>query len=700
MTQVPSVAAKNAPDPLEPFYNLPVHVLVFSAALRDQLKVILATLKFQQVTFHNCDGRFLKSTQDLALILRSLKEGLVLVGPPLEMADTGNKPRPPRDISEFFSIVSTLLTRAKRDPLKSLPLCVPIFEDIEFIHKREGILLRLAEYGISGAFILKKQDPLAGISPKRKQMLVKEQMLERYTEVRNYLAEYLPHRQDNLETLMEKWEERKLSERKAEAENWFKQAEEFKEAKNYERSIQCYKKAIELYPVDPRAYLESGKVYVRVRKYPHALQRFRQAEEVAENLPEPNKEIGRVRVLQVRERIANGEPADSPDIVRLMDEAVENFGKALVKAEEVQLTGKDAEKEKNVNAVMKIAGEIIKMDVASTLGESHPSVRKLSGMARDSLLLIKGKDINELPAKQLIFMGQTALDSGDFQSAEQHFYRASKDMGYYHEALKEIIFMGHFVRRRKGPENAIGIYQRLLEHNPPDKGAVFFNLAVAFSDAHQGAEAAQSIIRGIYLQPDMAQDPQFYKSPSLHPALHFVTNFYENLAEFSQDSVNKADFYASVLHERLLVAILSKNMAQTAQNMLLAAQKMPGLFKRHEVLGDESLIDGLHWLLEGLKKAKKTMPPKLIQFIAKVLALRSKTMPSDEIIAFRMEMSRFYSLLIARKEMDLAAAILATAATNHPELCSETHLGASPMLRGFAIEVSEKLRFVNLDRLS
>ncbi len=699
MAQTPSVTVKNTHDPLEPFRNMPVHVLVFPTALRDQLKVILATLKFKQVTFHPCSNRFLKNTQELALILRSLKEGLVLVGPLLEVADITNKTRPPRDISEFFSIVSILLTRAKRDPLKCLPLCVPVFEDIEFIHKREGILLRLAEYGISGAFILKKQDPLGGMNPKRKKLLLKEQMLERYTEVRNYLTEYLPHRQDNLETLMEKREERKLSERKAEAESWIKQAEEFKDAKNYERSIQCYKKAIELYPVDPRAYLESGKVYVRVRKYPHALQRFRQAEEVAENLPEPNKEIGRVRILQVRERIANGEPANSPEIVRLMDDAVENFSKALIKAEEVQLTGKGDEKERNVNAVMKITGEIIKMDVASTLGESHPSVRKLSGMTRDSLLLIKGKSINELPAKQLIFMGQAALDAGDFQTAEQHFYRASKDMGFYHEALKEIIFLGHFVRRRKGPETAIGIYQRLLEHNPPDKGAVFFNLAVAFSDAHKGPEAAQSIIRGIYIQPDMAQDPQFYKSPSLHPALHFVMDFYGSLSDFKQDSISKADLYATLLHERLLVAILSKNMAQTAQHMLTAAQKMPSLFKRQEILGDETLMQGLEWLLEGLEKAQKNIPPKLMQFTARVLALRSKSVPSEEMQEFRSEMSQFYELVLAKQEPDLAAAMLATAAMNHPGLCSEAHFGAGPLLRSFAAEVTQKLRYVDMTRL-
>ncbi len=668
--------------------------------LRDQLKLILSTLKFRRVIFHACSNRFMKCAQDLSLILRNLQDGLVLVGPPMGVVSTGiNSPRP-KDISEFFAIVSTLLSRSKRDPLKCLPLSVPIFEEIEFIHKREGILVKLAEFGISGAFILQKQDSLNGLHPKRKHLLLKEQMLQRYTEIREYLSEYLPHRHEDLATLMGKKEERQLSQRKAEAENWLKEAEKAKESGNYEHSIVCYKKAIELFPSDPKAYLHSGQIYVRLHKYPNALQRFRQAEEVAESLPEPNKEIGQIRVLQVRERISNGEAADSEEIAALMQEAVDNFGKALSKAEEVSASSKHGDKDKNVNAAMRIAGEIIKMDVASTLGQDHPAVQQLSGLARDTLMLLKGKNLKELPPKQLIFLGQSALDSGDFSAAEKHFYHAAEDKAFHHESLKEIIFLGHYVRRRKGPEAAIGIYQRLLEHNPSDRGAVYFNLAVAYSDANHPTEAARSIVRGIYIQPDVANDPQFYKSPSLHPPLRFVLDFYAQLAFFEQENARKVEIYAALLHERLLVAILKRNVSLAVQALLLAAQKMPELFKKEEFMADATLMAGLQWLLQGLRKSQKPVPPKLLRLIRTILTIHARTSPSDELLAFRSELGSIYKLLLEKNELDLAAALLATAAMNHPLAVDTTHFRASSMLRNFAQDVCTKLESVDESRLS
>ena len=70
------------------------------------------------------------------------------------------------------------------------------------------------------------------------------------------------------------------------------EVEKLKANKQYDQAVALCKKAIELLPLEPDAYLEGGRILVKKRKYTAALRMFRDAEDVARDLPTPNQEIG------------------------------------------------------------------------------------------------------------------------------------------------------------------------------------------------------------------------------------------------------------------------------------------------------------------------------------------------------------------------------------------------------------------------
>ena len=74
----------------------------------------------------------------------------------------------------------------------------------------------------------------------------------------------------------------------------------------YDQAINLIRQAIETFPKDIEAYLESGRLYIRKKEYGRALSRFGQAADLFSDVPAPNKEIGNLRLLQVKEKIEGG----------------------------------------------------------------------------------------------------------------------------------------------------------------------------------------------------------------------------------------------------------------------------------------------------------------------------------------------------------------------------------------------------------
>lgn len=686
-------------NPLEPFLDKPIHVLISSNVLRDQVKLSLHALGFTNVTVHPPATGFSQSVQQLGSQLLKVRDAIFLVGAPLGSPGQDNQGGVGYELPDFFTAVRILLDKAHRDVMQTLSACVPVMEDIQFVHKRERIIHSLVEFGVSGAFILNKQDSLQGVSPKRKKVLYQEQLKERYAELKEYLNDFLPHMDESLEMVKEKWEERKLSERKAEAEELMRKAEDYKRTGNYDEAIALLKQAIEIFPVDPRAYMESGRVYVRMKKYPHAIKRFRQAEEVAEKLPEPNKEIGNVRVLQAKELLRAGEKSDSPKVMALLNDAVENFGKAMLKAEEVRRSDTGEDKEKNVNAVLKIAGDILKLEMDEVLGPDHPAVERFKSMARDSMLLLNPNQLESMSGSQLIFLGQTALDQGNFQTAEKHFTRAMEQEGFFKAACNEMIYMGHLVRRRKGPTAAIGIYSRLLEHNPPNISAVFFNMAVALAESGDYPGAVTTLCRGLFVDDELAKNPMFYHNPKLYDAIEHLAWFYKCLKNSIKDAENDPGLLSrGELLESLLI-VLADNQAKQGLPLLVRAIKTKGFFQWEFALCDPALQQFVAAMQAYARRSQNPRLLQLLPYLLKITAAAGKVSPAEGFLPLKKELFQLLNNLRGMADRQMSAAQFAKMAVLYAPFFQGPDIFSLPTVRAFALELSAPLKSIDVSRL-
>lgn len=681
-------------NPLAPFLEKPIHLLISGNVLREQVKVTLTALGFTKITEHPPVQAYAQSVQQLGRFLLQARDALFLVGPPMDGGGSGAK-----EFSDFFSDVRLILDKANRDVMKTLSMCVPIFEDIEFVHKRERIVLSLVEFGVSGVFILSKQDPLKGLTPQRKKALYQQQLKERFIELKEYLDDFLPQMDTALEVAKEKWEERKLSEKKAEAEEMMRKAEDLKRTGNFEEAVTALKQAIELYPADPRAYMESGRVYVRMKKYPNALKRFHQAEEVAEKLPEPNKEIGNVRVLQAKELIRAGEPADSPNVQKLLEDAVDNYGRALLKAEEVKRSDSPGENDKNVNAVVAIAGDILKLELDELLGENHPAVARFKSMARDSMMLMGGKNTDDMSGRQLIFLGQTAMDQGNFEGAEKYFHKAANQKEFFTAACNEIIYMGQLVRRKKGPQRAIGIYRRLLERTPPNISAVFFNMAVAQAEAGEELDAVCTLCRGIWQDPELPQNPMFYHNPKLFAAIDHLAWLRQSIKRFSA----AADADPSLLQRgqllETLLLRLARKQAKEGLPLLLEAIRMKGFFQWEFAFFDPALQQFIRAMCVQTCRSANPKAQKLGNCLRKVATAQQKKTAPDGFIPFKKEVFQLLREINTDFSPQETLDHFVVLVTNHHDYFRGPNFFTMPSMRKFTSELSTKLEHIDPSRL-
>ncbi|MFW5735513.1 MAG: tetratricopeptide repeat protein, partial [Oceanidesulfovibrio sp.] len=602
-TQNPADKSEPNGDVLAPYRDKPFQIYVLDRVLRDQLRVILGALKFSNVTVHKPPLSYFENARTLGQLLLT-REGVFLVNPPAYAISPGSKNRIPKELTEYFETVKLVVGSSRRDVMKTLSKCVPVFTDIHFSQKRENTLITLAQYGITGAFILQKLESTANLSPRMREIQAKEQLMERYREVRDYLTEYLPHRESRLEELKERQEERELSARKAESDEWIRQGYEARAAGDWERAVQCFSKAIETYPQNPAAYMESGRTYVRLKRYPKALMRFAQAEEVAEGSPEPNKEIGMVRVLQAQDRIRAGNAADHPEVVALLDDALVNFQRSLDKAAAIKPLSDEDNRQRDVDAVTRIAGELMKIDLKSKLGKNHPAVKRLGAMARDAFNRVATTDMDELPAGQLIFLGLVAIEERNFTEAERLLFKAARDESHFAEACNEIIFMGTLVRKLEGPPRAIGIYTRLLELDPHNKAAVNFNLAVAYAVEHKELESAGAIVRGLMLEPDLAQNEMFYKNHQLYQVLETLVDLFDTV-DNAKKKTKVPELVVKSVHfqerlERLIVLGRQKDALVLTFNL---AKKIPEFFARESILANKTIAEFLQARIAMCKRA-------------------------------------------------------------------------------------------------
>lgn len=692
----PVVAA--ADDRLAPFRERAIHLFVRDKVLREQISVILAILGFINLKVHGTEGGYLDNVRRLAALLIQ-HEGVFLLNPPLVVYGQGGKAKIKKEFTDFFTDLSLVLGRSKKENFRIVSKCVPIFADIQLTQKREKTIAGLARHGVTGCFILKPQESLRGLNPNFYRVRMKEQIMERVEEVRAYLSEYLPHTEGALRELMQKREERELSERKAEADALMKSGHKAKAQGNFELAIECFKKAIDLFPQDPDAYLESGRVYVHVKQYPKALLRFSQAEELAENIPEPNKEIAMVRMLQVGERIAKGEAPDSPAIMALLEEAMQHFETALTKAEKVQAQREENEALGGAETVSRIASEMIKLDLRTMLGKKHPMVKRLGDLARESFRKIADQQPEALQPRQILFLGVAAMDDRNFPEAEEHFFKAVEFPDVFTEACNEITHMGIVVRKLVGARKAIEIYTRLLTHSPPNSAVVYYNLAVSFSVEKNYIESAGAIVQALFLDPTLAENTMFYNNPHLNQVMHKVTKVTERIApRLSSVRVPVLTSRAVQLHEKMerLITRKDKRAFRLLQHVV---EVMPEFFLREHVAASKVILNYMRTKREQCREGKLQETRDFGDYLEELVRdMRGVPYPK-RLIAYNKLKLQCLRILEMHGETAQAAAFLTKAAVCHPEYLDKPEFFANPRLNDLAKDICGKVALIDKRRL-
>lgn len=690
-----------AEDAFAEHLSTPLTLFITDRLLRGQLRNILSVLKFTDIAVRETSPNFLENARQLCTTLIKMDpKGLVLVNAPLRIKDASGKVKVEKDWSDYFVNVKMLLTKARKEENTYLSRCVPVFSDIRFAQKRENTILSLVQFGIGAAFILKQHESLIGLSSKAREQRLKEQLMERFGEVRDYLADFLPSREGTLDRLMEKKEEMELSQRKAEAEQWMRKAETAKASRDLEKAVQCYTKAIDIYPADPMAYLDSGQVYVRLKKYPQAFQRFRQAEEVSQGIPKPNKEIANTRMLQIQERLDKGESPKSEAVAEMLDEVVEHFKTALEKAVDLKPLLSDETRSRNVEAVNAVAGDIFKLDLETVFGKQHPAVKTLRGLARDAILEVSKKSEDEsLTGPQLICLGLAAVDDGDFDLAEEHLFKALSFELYMEDAAKEISYLGTLLRKREQPQRAIAVYERLLEHSPPNRAAVLYNLSVANMVVKKEESSAGSLVRAVYLDPWLPENDLFYKNAQIHDVIGFIKSTFARVVDnIKQIKPDPATLKAVKVQERLEILVGKGNDDAAFKLLWQITLKMPTFFKRESLHASHSVMEFIDLKEQELRTSNNANLIKFGKFLSAVLS-RAKDV-SDKLASYLGHRAGCLQVLESGGDQSEAAYHLAKGLAYYPRIIKSPDFYANQDILNLAREINTKLARIDLSRIA
>jgi len=694
------------PEALKPFLNKPLRLFVADRPLRQQLAEALAILRFAEVSQAEVNPRYFPAMQQLHNELKTF-DGLILVNHPLKTSKTAaGLTYQELDLPDFYGGVWKQTEKAVRNPLELMSRCVPVFTYAQDSDIRQRAVQDLYPFGVQGVFMLRVQ-PLDSDYEQR--------LRERVEELGEYLAEYFLFHDHKLAEMKEYKSAEELAQRRAQAEELMSRVEALKQAGDYDQAVALCQEAIKALPTQPEAYLEGGRLLVRLRRYPPALQLFRDAEAVSARSPLPNQEVANLRLAQVRELAEHqrktGKPVNPELIDAYLREAQDNFAQALVKAEQVVLVDANpqARAEARKQATALVVESILSQDLSETLGPGHPVVHKLLLMASEAIdAKLQGEE--DATRRFPVQLGLLAYQKGDLKAALRLWLQAAEDPAQRQKACQNLNFLGTHLRQTGRLDEAVGVYQKLLALNPSFKGVVKFNLAVALAAKARdlsgpagdpsraqatAAQAAATAVEAIYVDPYLPQDRNFYVNRVIKSGLEKAASLVASVVSLagpgeSGSSGDEQSCQAACLE---IESHLARGDEKAALNLLLGlAQEQRQFFlcfDRHASQAVADFAQRLHPLLSNHDQPRlRALGQVLGVLLAKHTQVRQGPDP------------RLAGVLAALENADqaLAARALVEAILADPVLTTTPLPWRDPTLINLAREINAKLAGIDFSR--
>ena len=495
---------------LSEFARTPISLFLYDPTLKKHTSAALKHLGFEDVTDHTVPRNYFEAVSRLIPVIAGRSELIIL-----HLPQKAAPKKPGEDVTPIYDAVNSMyldikaqLSQKTGDPVRLLSKTVPMVEVGDYL--REKLIHVLFKYRVPAAFFMSEIVPTRHLAGSRKTEQAAENLRIHIEELTTYMSRYFQDKETLLTRADEKIAEKDLTERKLKYDELVGKAQECKKRRDYGAAILLLRQAIDVFPKDIEAYLESGRLYIRTREYGRSLSRFGQAEDLFQDVPAPNQEIGNLYLLQVKEKVEAGADPNSPEIKALMKEAAGNYeeayGKAVAMAERYP-DDPDKGQPQNITA---IGQALIKWDLPDILGATHPAVKSLLDVVEKTTAGLGDLPLDELSTGQCLAIGAKALQQGNIDSAKRYYFHAIQDKGRFSEVCTEINAMGMKLRARGRTDDAISIYNLLLSHKPHNLGSVYWNMAVAHAHKSDDLSTIGYMARSLYTDPYLPREDEFY----------------------------------------------------------------------------------------------------------------------------------------------------------------------------------------------
>ena len=611
-------------------------LFITTPILLNHMNLVLNHLGFTNITVYKVAPNYFEAINQVVPIIRGEAE-LIFLNLPLRPDHQDKNKLAPSDLimEEVYTDLKNQIRATTNDPLKFLVKTVPILEIEEMLRVR--LLEVLVKFRVPAAFFMSRLLTTVHQTPARKKAQRRENLQIHSTEIISYLNQYFGEKEDLVTRLDEKNLENELNERKQKYDEYMVQAVEHKKNRSYEEAINCLRLAIEVFPEDIEAYIESGRIFTYKKEYGRALSRFTQALDFFQDSPIANTEIGNMRLIQVEEKITGGADPNSPEILKLLNDAVANFKQATDKALKITETQTSNSILSEQEIVSSVGQVILSWDLGTLIGTRHPIILDLIEVAHRSLKTLEGIDNENLSGRQFIALGMKMLEDGDFQKAKNFYFRALEDKEYFDEACTEINYFGMKLRSMGLLKEALSVYESMLSYKPHNISSVYWNMAIVFSHLDDPVISSGYMARALYVDVHLAISPEFYNTftPKLIENLSALLNVLKHISKKSEHVIvptSLVKLYQA--KKRLMELIEAGDRAEALKLFITLNKKVQKFTCGPEFYTESAILYFLREMKEILMKKDANQTNAFLQAIEAWLTGYKQHPPSRQLIKY------------------------------------------------------------------